>query len=351
VGHTTPSDVTMGCGNSTDPKKDPPASDAPQAADVAVAAAAADDKAAAEDNAAAPESSDPTSSGIHNSFGRDMEVVGEQVTPGGAGEEYKDWLQVEQLSWESGLDCTALFGEEGLNINFDDSEGTGIPASPENDAVIETKTQGHLARCGPLVLDPEQPASSELEWVIPVEQMAPEVQSAVKFCVKVRSEVLPEVSRIVLELWKGPPNIAQVFAEQFDLLLGKMPAGFVISDPVQEDNPIIYNNDMFTGITQFNVAESIGRNCRFLQGPMTDAKTVTQLSNDLHANRGGIYKLINYRKDGHLFENMLFLTPILMGGHCVAHLGVQMQVLPAESMLKWDSVYFNTYAGYGPDYQ
>jgi len=180
-------------------------------------------------------------------------------------------------------------------------------------------------------------------------QMGPEAQAAVRFCDKVRSGVLPEVSRIVLGLAKDTPNIAMAFAERFDSLLGQMPAGFVISDPSQEHNPIIYNNDMFSGITMFSVEESVGRNCRFLQGPKTDMKTVRQLSNDLHANRGGIYKLINYRKDGHLFENMLFLTPILMGELCVAHLGVQMQVLPAESMMKWDDVYVNAYAGYGPN--
>jgi len=45
----------MGCGNSTDPKQDPPSSDAPQAADAAAAEAAPDD------NTAAPGAADTTS--------------------------------------------------------------------------------------------------------------------------------------------------------------------------------------------------------------------------------------------------------------------------------------------------
>jgi hypothetical protein len=40
---------------------------------------------------------------------------------------------------------------------------------------------------------------------------------------------------------------------------------FVISDPLQPDNPLIYVNDGFEKLTLYPAEEIIGKNCRFLQ--------------------------------------------------------------------------------------
>ena len=46
--------------------------------------------------------------------------------------------------------------------------------------------------------------------------------------------------------------------------------GITLSDPEQEDDPIIYANEMFELITGYSWEETIGRNCRFLQGEDRD---------------------------------------------------------------------------------
>jgi len=51
----------------------------------------------------------------------------------------------------------------------------------------------------------------------------------------------------------------------------------VLSDPRQDDNPIIYVNDAFERMTGYSASEVIGRNCRFLQGEKTDKRDVDRI--------------------------------------------------------------------------
>ena len=50
--------------------------------------------------------------------------------------------------------------------------------------------------------------------------------------------------------------------------------GVLISDPGQPDIPTIFANQAFTRITGYGREETVGRNCRFLQGPDTDPKEI-----------------------------------------------------------------------------
>ena len=49
---------------------------------------------------------------------------------------------------------------------------------------------------------------------------------------------------------------------------------FTITDPRQEDDPLVWVNPSFTRISGYSYEESVGRNCRFLQGPATEAASV-----------------------------------------------------------------------------
>ena len=92
--------------------------------------------------------------------------------------------------------------------------------------------------------------------------------------------------------------------------LDEAPVGITISDPDRPDNPMVYVNDRFVEMTGYNREESIGINCRFLQGPDTDAESVATLRNAVAAEEPTSVELLNYRKDGTEFWNRVSIAPI-----------------------------------------
>ncbi|PZA22218.1 histidine kinase [Modestobacter versicolor] len=102
---------------------------------------------------------------------------------------------------------------------------------------------------------------------------------------------------------------------------------FTITDPRQEDDPLVWVNPSFTRITGYPYEESVGRNCRFLQGPATEQKAVADLRQALQDRRPVTTTLLNYRKDGTAFWNQLSVTPVFDGaGELVSFVGVQTDV-------------------------
>jgi PAS domain S-box-containing protein len=69
-------------------------------------------------------------------------------------------------------------------------------------------------------------------------------------------------------------------------------------------------NEGFSAITGYSASEAVGRNCRFLQGPDTDRRAVAAMSEALRARRAIRLALLNYRKDGTPFWNLLYLAPL-----------------------------------------
>ena len=103
--------------------------------------------------------------------------------------------------------------------------------------------------------------------------------------------------------------------------------GIVITDPRQQDNPLIYINPAFTEITGYPVEEALGQNCRFLQGPETDPKSVTQIRDALIEQRETQVTLLNYRRNGQPFWNELNISPIFSDeGSLLYFVGVQSDV-------------------------
>ena len=84
----------------------------------------------------------------------------------------------------------------------------------------------------------------------------------------------------------------------------------VISDPNQEDNPIIFANRAFLTMTGYTSEEVIGSNCRFLQGPETDRQTLVDIRLAIAERREIATEVLNYRKDGYSFWNALFISPV-----------------------------------------
>ena len=120
--------------------------------------------------------------------------------------------------------------------------------------------------------------------------------------------------------------------------LESVPVGIAIADAQQPDMPLIYVNPAFERITGYQRAESVGRNCRFLQGPETDQKELQTLRAGLRTGSETHTTLRNYRKDGSLFWNKLVMAPVHDDAGQLSHfIGVEQDITAqrqAEAGLK-----------------
>ena len=86
---------------------------------------------------------------------------------------------------------------------------------------------------------------------------------------------------------------------------------------------IIYANKAFRKLTGHNPAEVIGKTPRILQGPGTDPKVISKLSNALKNGKRFEGKAINYKKDGTPFIMYWRVLPIKVSGKIIAWVAIQ----------------------------
>nr|AML77016.1 putative LOV domain-containing protein [Saxifraga stolonifera] len=102
---------------------------------------------------------------------------------------------------------------------------------------------------------------------------------------------------------------------------------FVVSDATKADYPILYASAGFFKMTGYTSKEVVGRNCRFLQGAETNPEDVAKIREALQ--RGITYcgRLLNYKKDGTSFWNLLTIAPIKdESGKVLKFIGMQVEV-------------------------
>nr|AML78047.1 putative LOV domain-containing protein [Cercidiphyllum japonicum] len=102
---------------------------------------------------------------------------------------------------------------------------------------------------------------------------------------------------------------------------------FVVSDATKPDFPILYASAGFFKMTGYTSKEVIGRNCRFLQGAGTDPEDVAKIRETLQAGSSYCGRLLNYKKDGTPFWNLLTISPIKDdNGKVLKFIGMQVEV-------------------------
>lgn len=110
-------------------------------------------------------------------------------------------------------------------------------------------------------------------------------------------------------------------------MIANSPIAAVISDPRQADNPIVECNAAFEALTGYSRPEIIGRNCRFLSGPETEAWLTEHLRSGIRRRQPVTAEILNYRKDRTPFRNAVMIVPIF-DEDCVLEyfLGSQVEV-------------------------
>ncbi|KAL1742567.1 blue light receptor, partial [Schizophyllum fasciatum] len=103
-----------------------------------------------------------------------------------------------------------------------------------------------------------------------------------------------------------------------------MTCSFAVVDVRRFDSPIIYCSPTFCALTGYSEREVVGKNCRFLQSPSgnqpkgemrthTSHEAVAHLKKSLVSDKECQTTIVNYRKDGRPFINLVTVIP-LRGG-------------------------------------
>lgn len=108
---------------------------------------------------------------------------------------------------------------------------------------------------------------------------------------------------------------------QIDIGSVDLSCAFVVCDADMDDIPIVYCSENFERLTGYTRHMILGRNCRFLQSPdgkveagikrnYCDDDSVLYLKNTISAVTEAQISLINYRRGGQPFMNLLTMIPI-----------------------------------------
>jgi PAS domain S-box-containing protein len=108
--------------------------------------------------------------------------------------------------------------------------------------------------------------------------------------------------------------------------MDEAPVGITVADARAEDMPLVYINEAFERLTGYDRTATLGRNCRFLQGPETATEPVDRIRAAIDAGESASEVLVNYRRDGSMFWNRLDLAPVYDGEELAYYVGFQTDV-------------------------
>jgi PAS domain-containing protein len=127
---------------------------------------------------------------------------------------------------------------------------------------------------------------------------------------------------------------------QIDIGSVDLSCAFVVCDAELDDIPIVYCSENFERLTGYTRHMILGRNCRFLQAPdgkvesgikrnYVDDDSVYYLKNMIESRAEAQISLINYRRGGQPFMNLLTMIPIAWepGGKMKFFVGFQVDLV------------------------
>jgi PAS domain S-box-containing protein len=229
------------------------------------------------------------------------------------------WSAAAGLEDVSGVGLPSAGGEEGAaSLPADDAEREARSKAAYSESLLRV-AQGQPVMGEAVTARHATSISAEREplWVLGLPMTgAPDPVSSLALVV-----FLPLRSA---QLVAGAQESASLLRDRA-VLATRM--SFTITDPRQDDNPLVWVNPAFTDTTGYAFGEAVGRNCRFLQGPETDPQVVREIRHSLEAAQPITTTLLNYRKDGTPFWNELSISPVQDASGSLTHfVGVQADV-------------------------
>jgi PAS domain S-box-containing protein len=130
--------------------------------------------------------------------------------------------------------------------------------------------------------------------------------------------------------------------------------GIVLTDVRAAGGPLVFVNDGFTRVTGYTAAESLGRNCGFLQNSDRDQPALDELRRAVAHGEPCRVVVRNYRKGGDRFYNDLAIAPVHdeVTGEVTHYIGIISDVterLRAENLLRDQFARLDTLFALSPD--
>ncbi|KAF3767927.1 hypothetical protein M406DRAFT_217459, partial [Cryphonectria parasitica EP155] len=102
---------------------------------------------------------------------------------------------------------------------------------------------------------------------------------------------------------------------------------FCLTDPNQDDNPMVFASDNLAHITGYRTGDVISKNCRIFQGPRTRASGIDRIRHAISTQNEFTDLVLNYTQDGRMYWNLLFVARLVgLDGEIRYHLGGQIDV-------------------------
>ena len=148
----------------------------------------------------------------------------------------------------------------------------------------------------------------------------------------------PLADKVLLECCGSLPDVVATMSNKATAILTREDYGliaairaaqraFCISDPHLPDNPIVFASQGFLELTGYSMDQVINRNCRFLQGPDTDMKSVAVLAEGVRQGVDTSVPLLNYKADGTPFWNQIYVAALKDSNNVIVnYVGVQCEV-------------------------
>jgi len=115
-----------------------------------------------------------------------------------------------------------------------------------------------------------------------------------------------------------------------------LPVAVSVTDMSIAGNPLVYVNKEFSHLTRYDREEVLGLNCRFLQGPKTCPHAVREIVESVRNHTLLHTSLLNYCKDGSIFENVLSLQPVVdSSGAPRFCISVQSKISNVSELQEW----------------
>lgn len=100
------------------------------------------------------------------------------------------------------------------------------------------------------------------------------------------------------------------FKEQLFDIVEQSKNPIVITNPNEQDNPIIYVNRSFCELFGYEYEEAIGKNCRFLHSKDKGQESLENIREAINTQKSVEAKIRNYTKDGDMLYEDVTISPV-----------------------------------------